>query len=408
MGEPGLQGSMLARRINRLPKTAVVLAVALFAMSVVWWALGWGLGVDSAVYRTGALTVLRGDSLYDPLAIGVDWVPDLPFAYPPVAAILFFPLTVLPHQVCWGVLAALSVLALGGVLRVSMPSEAISRWPSAMPLTLLAVFALEPIWRTLALGQLNIVLMAMVVLDVLVLKGSRVSGVLVGVAAAIKLTPLIFVLHLLLTGRRADAFRAMGTFVALNVFAGLLLPSDTVRFWSVALLDGNDATTNSWIGNQSLNGIVQRFAGQGSATLLIVGILCLLCLATSGVLVHRLHKRGEHLGALLVTAFCGLLVCPVSWTHHWVWVVPLVAFLVPRALRGIAWAKIALTTIGVIGTGWEFFVIPSGAHVELHWSVVEAVPGNAYVLAALMLATFVLFRVFGRRPGRVLPATGGG
>jgi alpha-1,2-mannosyltransferase len=262
---------------------------------------------------------------------------------------------------------------------------------------MLAVFGLEPVWRTLALGQLNLVLMGLVVLDVLVLKGSRWSGLLTGLAAAIKLTPLIFVLHLALTGRRADAFRALGTFLALNAFAELVLPSDTAQFWGVALLDGNDATTNSWIGNQSLNGIVQRFAGEGLLTLVLVGLLSALCLGTSAVLVRRLHRRGEWLGALLVTAFCGLLVSPVSWTHHWVWVVPLVAFLVPRAVRGAGWARVSLLAIAAIGTGWEFFVIPSGAHVELHWSLLEALSGNAYVLAALTLAAFVLLRM--RRSG---------
>jgi alpha-1,2-mannosyltransferase len=136
----------------------------------------------------------------------------------------------------------------------------------------------------------------------------------------------------------------------------------------------------------------------------VVGVLCVLCLGSSGVLVHRLHVRGEQLGALLVTAFCGLLVCPVSWTHHWVWVVPLVAFLVPRALRGAAWARIALATIVVVGSGWEFFVVPSGAYVELHWSLLQALPGNAYVLAALLLAGFVLVRMFRGRPRAVLDA----
>jgi alpha-1,2-mannosyltransferase len=185
----------------------------------------------------------------------------------------------------------------------------------------------------------------------------------------------------------------VGTFVGLNTFAWLVLPDDTVQFWTVALIDGNDATTNSWIGNQSLNGIVQRFAGHGTGTLVVVGVLSVACLVTSALVVRRLHKRDERLGALLVTAFCGLLVCPVSWTHHWVWVVPLVAFLVPRVLRGSAWARVALIAIPVVGTGWEFFVVPSGAHVELHWSVVEAVPGNAYVLAALALATFAVIRL---------------
>ncbi|HEV2783132.1 MAG TPA: glycosyltransferase 87 family protein [Actinophytocola sp.] len=387
MGAAGTAGI----RHARIPLTAVVLAAGLLALAVVGWALGAGLGVDSAIYRAGALTVLQGGPLYEPLTTQPHWAPALPFTYPPVAAILFLPLTVLPTQLSWGLIAALSALALGRVVRTCMPG---GPWRAAVPVTLLAVFVLEPVWRTFALGQLNIVLMAMVVLDVLVLKGSRWSGVLVGLAAAIKLIPLIFVPHLLLTGRRADALRAVGTFVGLNTFAGLVLPADTVQFWTVALIDGNDAITNSWIGNQSLNGIVQRFAGHGAGTLVTVAVLSALCLAAAAVVVHRLHRRGEHLGALLVTAFCGLLVCPVSWTHHWVWMVPLVAFLVPRVLRGSAWARVALAAIPVVGTGWEFFVVPSGAHVELHWSVLEAVPGNAYVLAALALASFAVMRLW--------------
>jgi alpha-1,2-mannosyltransferase len=392
VGAPGW--STAARWRARVPLIAVVLAAGLLALSLTWWALGRGLGVDSAIYRSGALALLHGRSLYQPLAEEPSWAPALPFAYPPVAALQFAPLVLMPSQLAWGLIVALSVLALGAVIRVCLAG---SGFRVAEPVTLLAVLALEPVWRTLALGQLNLVLMGLVVLDVLVLKGSRWSGVLTGVAASVKLTPLIFVLHLAVTGRRADAFRALGTFLALNTFAELVLPRDTVRFWTVALVDGNDATTNSWIGNQSLNGIVQRIAGQGSLTLVLVGLLSLLCLASSGLLVRRLHHRAEHLGALLVSAFCGLLVSPVSWTHHWVWVVPLVAFLVPRALRGAGWARVSLAAIAVVGTGWEFFVVPSGAHVELHWSLVEAVPGNAYVLAALALAAYVLVRL--RRSG---------
>jgi alpha-1,2-mannosyltransferase len=373
----------------------VLIAAGLLGLSVWMWLRGIGLGVDSAIYRSGALTVLHGGSLYDPLATEPSWAPALPFTYPTAAAVLFIPLAVIPVQVGWGLIGALSVLALAGVLRVCLPS---TQGRFAVPITLVAVLALEPVWRTLALGQLNLLLMAMVVLDVLVLKGTRWSGVLIGVAATIKLTPLIFVLHLVVTRRWADAARSVGTFAALNLAAFTILPADTVKFWTVALLDGNDATTNSWIGNQSLNGIVQRIAGAGTTTLVIVGVLCLLCLGISGVVVRRLHAHGEELGALLVTAFCGLLVCPVSWTHHWVWAVPLVAFLIPRARRAPGWARVSLVVIAIVGTGWEFFVVPSGAHVELHWSLLQAVPGNAYVLAALLLALFALVRLAGRQP----------
>jgi alpha-1,2-mannosyltransferase len=99
------------------------------------------------------------------------------------------------------------------------------------------------------------------------------------------------------------------------------------------------------------------------------------------------------------------MVCPLSWTHHGVWVVPLTGFLVPRALRGSGWARVVLAAILVVGSGWEFFVVPSGAHVELRWSLLQAVPGNAYVLAAMLLAVFAVVRVL-RRSARVELAGG--
>lgn len=382
--------------LARLPLPAVLVAAGLLGLSVVFTVLDKGLGLDSAIYRAGALTLLQGDPLYDPLTTEPSWAQPLPFAYPPAAAALFVPLVLVPAQLGWGVIAALSTLALGGVLRVL--------GTRALPVVLLAMLALEPVWRTLALGQLNLLLMALVVLDVLALKGSRFSGGLIGLAAAVKLTPLIFVPYLLLTGRRADAARATGTFVALNGIGAALWPADTVRFWTVQLFDGNDVTTNAWIGNQSFNGAAQRLLGPGPATLVLVGAFSLLCLGMSALLVRRLHRGGNQVGALLVAAFCGLMVSPVSWSHHWVWVVPLAAFLLPKVSR---WARVTLAGLAVICTGWEFFVVPGSAGAELRWSPLEAVPGNAYVLGALCLAGFVLVRMARMaRPPKLVEVSG--
>jgi alpha-1,2-mannosyltransferase len=176
-------------------------AAGLFAVTaVVGWRLGWPMGFDDAVYRAGAWAVLHGKPLYEPLATLPDWsqVRQLPFTYPPVAALLFTPLTLFPLQLAWGVMAVASALALGFVVRTGTGLRGV-----AGALTLLGAFALEPVWRSFALGQVNLLLLALVMADVLLLRGSRWGGSLIGLAAAVKLTPLLFVAHLLPAGRRA-------------------------------------------------------------------------------------------------------------------------------------------------------------------------------------------------------------
>ncbi|SDD31156.1 glycosyltransferase 87 family protein [Actinokineospora iranica] len=380
---------------RRVPVVVTGLMVGVVGLAVAYWLAGWGLGVDSSVYRAGALTLLHGDSLYAPLTTGEVWAPPLPFTYPPIAGLVFVPLTMLPAQLAWGAVAALSALALGVVLRASLPGALRQGWRFAA--LFLAVLALEPVWRSLGLGQVNLILMAMVVVDVLLLRGAKASGLLIGLAAAVKLTPLIFVAHLVVTRRWADAGRALGAFAALNLLAAAALPGDTVRFWTEALVDGNDATTNSWFGNQSLNGLLQRATGEGRGAFLLYVVVALFVLAVAALVVHRLDRRGESMGALLVTAFAGLLVSPVSWTHHWVWVVPLAGFLLRLAS---VWSWTALGVLVLVFTGWQFRMVPSGAKVELHWSPGHALLGNAYVLAALVftpvIATLAL-RARGRR-----------
>lgn len=336
------------------------------AVALVWWVCGWPVGVDSAVYRSGALAVLHGEPLYERLAATPDWSPDLPFAYPPFAALLFLPLAVLPTQLAWGVVAALTASALGVVVRLTSPG--LRAWWLLLPL-------LEPVWRTVALGQVNVLLMALVVVDVVALRGSRWSGVLVGLAAAVKLTPLVFVLHLVVTGRRADALRAVGAFTAAGLAGLVLLPGDSLRFWASAVLGANDALANGWWGNQSLHGLVHRLAAVPAAPLLVVGTA--VCLVAAALLARTLDRRADVVGALLVTAFCGLLVSPISWTHHWVWVVPLCGLAVRR---GAPWAAVA---VAALFGGWAFALVPRDHGRELGWTPLESLLGNAYVLGAL-------------------------
>ncbi|WP_410607732.1 glycosyltransferase 87 family protein [Amycolatopsis sp. lyj-109] len=362
---------------------AGVLALVVLAFGVVVWLAGWHLGADSAVYRAGALTLLHGDPLYtrDVLTALPDWV-RLPFTYTPAAAPLFLPLALVPSGLVWGVIAVLSVVGLMVVITVvsSSPGGSSllgrSRW--ALPAGTAIALALEPVWKTLFLGQINLILMAFVVLDVLVLSArrSRWAGVLIGVAAAIKLTPLIFVPHLFFTGRWKDGLRALGTFVALEAVMFAVIPVDAARFWRDSATDPSRVGSVHWIFNQSLNGLVSRASALAPWSLAVaVGVAAVLAVPAVWLVV-RLHRRGEDAAALLVTAFYGLLLSPVSWSHHWVWCVPLLTLLVVKA-RWWAAAAVALLFGSQI-----VMLVPNGGDTEFGWGLGWSVLGNVYVLAA--------------------------
>ncbi|MFF1611138.1 glycosyltransferase 87 family protein [Amycolatopsis sp. NPDC058278] len=372
------------------------LALLVLAFGVVVWLAGWHLGADSAVYRAGALTLLHGDPLYtrDVLTALPDWV-RLPFTYTPAAAPLFLPLALVPSGLVWGVIGFLSVVGLMVVITVVSSSPGgtplLGRSWWALPAGTAIALALEPVWKTLFLGQINLILMAFVVLDVLVLSlrgsadgpsagkrasGRRWAGVLIGVAAAIKLTPLIFVPHLFFTGRWKDGLRALGTFAALEAAMFAVIPVDAVRFWRDSATDPSRVGSVHWIFNQSLNGLVNRASALAPWSLAVAAGVAAVLAVPAVWLVVRLHRRGEDAAALLVTAFYGLLLSPVSWSHHWVWCVPLLTLLLVKA-RWWAAAAVALLFASQI-----VMLVPNGGDTEFGWGLGWSVLGNAYVLAA--------------------------
>lgn len=376
---------------------AGALALVFAVVGVVAWALGWPIGFDDAVYRAGAWAVLHGKPLYEPLATLPDWsqVRQLPFTYPPVAALLFTPLTLLPLQLAWGAMAVASTLALGFVVRTGA-GGARAAWTPAATAALLGAFALEPVWRSFSLGQVNLLLLALVLADTLLLPRTRWGGTLIGVAAAVKLTPLIFVAHLLVTGRRADAARAVGTFFGLNLLGALLLPTDTVDYLTGGMLGGDHATGNAWGGNQSLNGLLQRLTGQASWAFSLAAVGAAACVVVALLLARRLHRRGQALGAVLVTGCAGALASPISWSHHWVFVVPLAALLVGQVWRSSAREpRLLLAALVVVFSGWSLFVVPIGDGRELHWNPLQVLLGNAYVLAGAGVLAWLVWRLLG-------------
>jgi len=395
------------------------LVLALFAVpagvvvaGIVSWAIDWRLGVDSAIYRSGAVALLTGEPLYDKMSLSAEpsWA-RLPFTYPPTGALLFIPLALFATQISWGVLGALSVLALALVVRVAiqnLPTRPTWMTPArtTVIVTVLAL-GLEPVWRTLFLGQINLILMALVVVDVLVLRNSRyVGGVLVGVAAAVKLTPLIFVPHLWLTGRKADAVRAVVTFGLLQLLIFAIIPHDFRRFWSVAVTNPERTGPTFWAGNQSLDGLILRLSHLAPWALGAAVAVGALLAVPAVFLVRRYHRAGQPLTALLVTAFFGVLLSPVSWSHHYVWVVPLIVLLLSRLPDRLpdGWARVrALSGVGIVVLVFASCVLlimrtsdpnrPAGEKPELEWTPPEVLLGSAYLLVPLVAGVIVLTRM---------------
>ncbi|WP_181773635.1 glycosyltransferase 87 family protein [Amycolatopsis pittospori] len=361
-----------ALRAHATPIVIGAAVVVLTAIALVWWLTDTPLGIDSAVYRAGGSAVIHGEPLYAHLTALPGWVPDLPFTYPPFAALLFVTLTALPTQVSWCLLAIAAAPSLYVALRPFTER-------AYVPFLLLGAFALQPVWQTIGLGQVNLVLMAVVIADVLLLRGSRFSGIGIGIASAVKLIPLIFIVHLLLVRRTADAVRALAAFLGSTALAFAVLPKDSLRYWTSAIFNDHFAEMKGWVGNQSWQGFIARTLPEGRTATVLIGCFGVLCAAVMMWLVRRLHRAGDDRAALLVTAGCALLVSPISWTHHWVWVVPALGYLCTRAKRAV------VPIVAVLFTGWTVAVVPGGGGTERTWNLGQALVGNAYLISGSVL-----------------------
>jgi alpha-1,2-mannosyltransferase len=246
--------------------------------------------------------------------------------------------------------------------------------------------------------------MALVVIDIIALRSSRSCGVLTGIAAAVKLTPLVFVLHLAVIGRRAGAARALVTFALLQAVTVIALPADSVRYWTSAVLTWHQKSA-SFAANQSLNGMLPRVRAEAPYALPVSVALAVPCVAFAVVLARRLDADGQPLAALLATAVCGLLVSPISWSHHWIWVAPLCLLLLDRAARsgtGAVRARLGLIGVLVVFSGAALLIVPAGHHRELAWGVTESLLGNSYLLGALAIGIATQWELLtGRRVHRL-------
>jgi alpha-1,2-mannosyltransferase len=190
-----------------------------------------------------------------------------------------------------------------------------------------AALFLQPVWSVLNYGQVDLLLTAGVTVDLLVVP-SRFRGVLTGLLAAVKLTPLVFLLLLALRRDWASAVRLLGTFVVVGLLGVVVLPHESVEYWFHALRDPARIGPPAYVGNLSTYGVLERFWGDATTTKALWLVLAALVLVVGVLVVRRALALGYVLVPLAVTALVGLLCSPIAWDHHWAWLVVLAFALV--------------------------------------------------------------------------------
>ena len=375
----------VARRLTRaavefLPPMAVALLILPYIIQygkLVPWQPS---TIDLQVYVYAVKDMLAGKDIFTTTT--PFWY--LSFIYPPIAAILMTPLAFGPYvfwQVVWTaglVWAQQSVLKRCGAPR---------GWKLGL-LGIAVLLAVEPIRTTLGYGQVNTILMALVVADLLPDppgEQRRIpQGILIGLAAAIKLTPALFVIFMFLIGKRRAAITAIISFAVFTGIGAILLFRETVVFFGG--LSGGDTRTASplYTGNQSLLGVFFRL-GDSSRTTTLLGLAVSGVLAVLGCLVAAHWWRNNE--KVFAIAHVGLTTClasPLSWTHHYVWILPMaMAVLSPGVPR---WARY----VGGLWVIWvcvclPLAVLPYGGGRERQFDVLQQPVANLGPILGVIL-----------------------
>ncbi|OKH84402.1 hypothetical protein EB75_04520 [Mycobacterium sp. ST-F2] len=353
--------------------------VALAAVGVQQWLLPFtagsqmGLltnGGDLDVYRHGGLQILHHAALYAGEVPSGGW-----FTYPPFAAVTFIPLAVLSFPVAKAVwmLASFSALV-ATVWRCATVLGYRHDWLLGVFSVAMSVVALdiEAVRGTLWQGQVNIVLMAIVVWDLTRPSGARLRGWSVGIAAGVKLTAVVFVPYLLITRQWRAAITATATTAATIVVTWAVLPADSVQYWTYAVFQTDRIGPLTHPGNFSIGGVVATLWDPAPmATNWWVGGVTVAALV-GFYAAYRADRAYQRLLAITITGLLSCTVPPLAWGHHWVWAVPLLAIALDRIVRSAgplrwAWAGGTLAVFAVAFMWFSAWLYRTSQRVQMSY-----------------------------------------
>ncbi|MGB3486184.1 MAG: mannosyltransferase [Mycobacterium sp.] len=349
--------------------------------------------VDLHVYIGGGDAVDGPGAVYD--YVYAEQTPDfpLPFTYPPFAAVVFYPLHLLPF---WLVALAWQlgiVAALYGVVRLSQRLVGIvADRRVAMLWTAVAIW-LEPLRSTFDYGQINVLLALAVLIAV---SSSRwwLSGLLVGLAAGVKLTPAISGLHFLAARRWSAAVFSAVAFFGTVAVSWAVMGRESTRYFTDLLGDAGRVGPVGTSFNQSWRGGISRILGHdaGFGPLVLAAIVVTAVIAWfAWRVVGAFTPDLDRLGSIVVVNLFGLLLSPISWTHHWVWLVPLMIWLLHGPYRYLAEARVLGATwlvLTAVGVPWLLsFAQPTIWEISRPWYLAWA--ALIYVVATVLTLAWI-------------------
>lgn len=365
--------------------------------------------IDLQVYREGVQAAIHGVNMYGTLpktTLGIG----LPFIYPPFAAIALGPFALIPWNAARVGFFAVSVLS----LTVTLYLVARRLWGARGPeLTLWATacavplgIVLEPVHSTLDFGQVNLILMVLVALDCLTENPVWKRGIGVGLAAAIKLTPAAFVLYFLIRRDYKAAITAAITGGVATALAWVLMPGESMRYWFGGMGNVSGLSGSSFRTNQSIQGVLARLQVPEPAFTGLWVMLSLVLLVLTVVAMRR--AAGNPPLAMSFNAVFTLLVSPISWSHHWVWIAPALLAAVGAASRlplrsALIWYAVLLAA------AWCFLEgpqnrLPGDNNREFAWTPWQHIVGDTYVwLSVLLVVLYVVFTPKPQNPEPLLP-----
>jgi alpha-1,2-mannosyltransferase len=370
---------------------------------------------DLEIYRQAVNWWLHGHDLYT-FTKPDDTQGQLGFTYPPFGALVLVPFAVLPHGLA---ILLYAVLTLGAffVTTLWLVRPAVRRHGWSLPFVMvlaLAVFsALEPMRETYTFGQINMILIVLILVDLLVLvpKASKWAGICIGLAAAIKLTPAIFIVYLLVSRRRRAALTAVASAAGVTLLSAAIAPRASWAYWTDTLWRGEGLGNAAYTANQSIYAMLARFSQPDPPNRPLWAVLVLIAVVYGLWRARRALLAGDEVTGLTLTGIVGSLASPITWLHHLYWFVPALVVLVDvafakdrpamvRRLFGVlAFVMLVLVALGAV----SWFEVGLPVHP---WG--DGVQGflihNCYLLFCVLLLVVLPVRTRAEAEPAAVPA----
>ncbi|MER5878801.1 MULTISPECIES: bifunctional glycosyltransferase 87/phosphatase PAP2 family protein [unclassified Streptomyces] len=307
------------------------------------------------------------------------------FTGTPFGGLVLKPLTRAAEQALgwgWTFGTLLLVVALGLVAARALP-QPVSRRTAllAAPVAISLLMLSLPVRNALYLGQTSIIPVLLVLLGCFAVRGERPCGVLIGLAAALEPTVLLFAPLLWFTGRRRAAVSTGITFAALTALAWAAMPHDSNTYWVHHLAGVGLGRAADDLANQSLHGALLRFGLSGP---LEIGLFLALGAAVAVLGLRRAvfyARDGQLLLAVAVTGCVAVAISPTTWQYQLLWVLLAVVGRVGRKTSDRFMWPVAVVLV---------MTLP-GKMMLPNMAVLHPVRDNVVLIAALAAATLVPF-----------------